>query len=68
LFLDSLLHLQLDDQIGKTAGEYINVYGKSHAVTLADALIAAAAKTNSLKIWTLNRKHYPMLGDKDFIE
>jgi predicted nucleic acid-binding protein len=68
LFLDSLLHLPLDDQIGKTAGEFINRCGKSHAVTLADAFIAAAAKTNNLRMWTLNKKHYPMLAAKDFIE
>jgi predicted nucleic acid-binding protein len=33
---------------------------RSHAVELADALIAAAASVTGLRLWTLNRRHYPM--------
>jgi predicted nucleic acid-binding protein len=29
-------------------------------LTLADALIAAAASTSGLRLWTRNRRHYPM--------
>ena len=31
-----------------------------HGVELADALVAAAATTSGVRLWTLNRKHYPM--------
>lgn len=65
-FLDSLTTLPIDGEIGIIAGEFINRYGKSHNVTLADALIGATAKANEFKLWTLNKKHYPMLTNEDF--
>jgi predicted nucleic acid-binding protein len=40
---------------------------KSHSVELGDALIAACASSEGLKLWTLNKKHYPM-KDIDFHE
>jgi predicted nucleic acid-binding protein len=43
-------------------------YGKSHAVTMADALVGAVARINAFKLWTLNKKHYPMFEAKDFFE
>jgi hypothetical protein len=39
---------------------YIARYSRSHGVEIADALVAAAAATTGLRLWTLNRKHYPM--------
>jgi len=36
-------------------------------VRIADALIAAAATTSGLRLWTLNRRHYPM-KDLEFYE
>ncbi|MFQ5702620.1 MAG: hypothetical protein ACE5HT_01205 [Gemmatimonadales bacterium] len=35
-------------------------YGQSHGVELADALVAAAAASSRVRLWMLNRKHYPM--------
>ncbi len=67
LFLDSLLQLSIDYQIGHLAGTYLNKYKKSHGITISDGLIAASAKKFNLKVWTLNRKHYPMLSANDFI-
>ena len=52
--------LALSDEIGRKAGHYLSVFGKSHGVELADALIAASAAVHRLPLWTLNRKHYPM--------
>jgi len=46
--------------VGKKAGSYLKSYAKSHGVELGDALIAACASTEGLKLWTLNKKHYPM--------
>jgi predicted nucleic acid-binding protein len=52
--------LALSAEIGRKAGLYLNAYGRSHAVELGDALIAASAVVHRLQLWTLNRKHYPM--------
>ncbi len=46
---------------GRRAGGYLRQYGKSHAVEIADALIAASAVQQQARLWTRNRKHYPML-------
>jgi predicted nucleic acid-binding protein len=67
LFLDSLLHISIDKQTGQLAGNYLNQYKKSHGVTISDGLIAACVKKNNLRIWTLNKKHYPMFRAMDFV-
>jgi hypothetical protein len=50
-------------EIARTGGLFRRDYGKSHGVGLADAIIAATATIESLKLMTLNVKHYPMLDD-----
>jgi predicted nucleic acid-binding protein len=50
----------IDAATGRRAGAYLSRYARSHKVEIADALIAAAASTAGLSLWTLNRKHYPM--------
>lgn len=67
LLLNSLLKIEIDERTGRLSGDYIRQYKKSHNVTLADSLIAAAAYLNNLKLWTLNKKHYPMYKEGDFI-
>jgi hypothetical protein len=57
----------LDSTCGRRAGDYLARYARSHGVEIADALIAAAASTSELRLWTLNRKHYPM-PDVEFYE
>lgn len=52
--------LALSAEIGKKAGEYLQAYSRSHGVELGDALIAAAACSQQMPLWTFNRKHYPM--------
>lgn len=52
--------LSLSPDIGKKAGEYLNLYAKSHGMELGDALIAATASKAVIPLWTLNRKHYPI--------
>ena len=39
---------------------YLSRYARTHGLEIADALIAAAAATGGLRLWTLNRRHYPM--------
>jgi predicted nucleic acid-binding protein len=52
-------------EIGKKAGKYLNLYGKSHGMELGDALIAASASIRGIPLWTLNRRHYP-IGEVTF--
>jgi predicted nucleic acid-binding protein len=66
LFMESLNILDIDRRTGKLAGEFLHKYGKSHSVTMADALVASAAKVNILKLWTMNKKHYPMFEACEF--
>jgi predicted nucleic acid-binding protein len=48
-------------EIAKRGGLYKRDYGKSHGVSLADALLAAAAEAENAQLKTLNTKHYPMI-------
>ena len=52
----------LDAVVGRRAGAYLSRYSRSHGVPIADALVAAAASTAGLRLWTLSRRHYPMSG------
>lgn len=65
-FVESLNVINIDGNIGKLAGEFIKKYGKSHNVTIADALIGACTITNGFKLWTLNKRHYPMFKEIEF--
>ncbi len=66
LFLDSLEIITIDKSIGILAGEYMNQYMKSHGLKTADSIIGAASKIHNLKLWTNNKKHYPMFSSIDF--
>ncbi len=57
----------IDAVTGRRAGVYLSRYARSHGVEIADALVAAAAASTGLRLWTLNRRHYPM-GDLRFYE
>lgn len=48
-------------EIAKAGGLYRRDYGKSHGVSLPDALLAATAKAENAALKTLNVRHYPML-------
>jgi predicted nucleic acid-binding protein len=50
----------LDSKVAKRAGAYLQRYSRSHGVEIADVFVAAAASLSGLRLWTLNRKHYPM--------
>lgn len=57
---DSLVCVPTDAAVGRRAGDYLRHFRKSHAVELADALIAASAVIRGALLWTRNRRHYPM--------
>jgi len=66
LFLNSLEVISIDKNIGILAGEYMNQYMKSHRLQSADSIIAATSKKHNLKLWTNNKKHYPMFSKLEF--
>ena len=47
--------------IAKLGGLHKRNYHKSHAVGLADAIMAATSESEGAELKTLNVKHYPML-------
>jgi len=59
--------IDIDEQIGKLAGNYIKQYKTSHKIELGDALIAASVSVYKIKLWTFNIKHYPMIEKKGFL-
>ena len=59
-FFEARGEVVLDAGTGRRAGSYMARYAKTHGVEIADALIGAAATTSDLRLWTLNRNHYPM--------
>lgn len=50
----------IDEETGARAGEYLRQFHGSHGVEVADALIAASAVQHGARLWTRNRKHFPM--------
>ena len=65
--LNSFKHIEINNEIGKLAGELLNKYRKSHNVELADSLIASSCIIYGFKLWTFNKKHYPMIKEEDLI-
>jgi len=59
-FFEARAEVVLDRRVGQRAGDYLARYARSHGVEMGDALIAAAAAVSGLRLWTLNRRHYPM--------
>ena len=59
--------IEMDEQIGKLAGNFIAEYRASHKIELGDALIASCVSIHKMKLWTFNVKHYPMLEKSEFI-
>ncbi|RKX79819.1 MAG: hypothetical protein DRP87_01670 [Spirochaetes bacterium] len=66
IFLDSLRIINIDKEVGKLAGEFMRLYRKSHNVHGADSIVAAVAKIHNCKLWTNNKKHFPMLAEEEF--
>ncbi len=57
---NALTVVPIDAETGRRAGESLRQYRKSHGVELGDALVAAGAIASGARLWTRNRKHYPM--------
>ena len=67
IFLDSLAIINIDKDVSKLAGEFMRLYNKFHNINSADAIIAAITKMYDLKLWTNNKKYFPMLKENEFI-
>ncbi len=65
-FFSLIETISIDNTTGKLAGQYLNKYSKSHNVEIADSFIAATVNNYSLTLWTLNKKHYPMIKRSEF--
>ncbi len=61
---DSLNRVAVSGEIARKAGEYCAQYGRSHGLTLPDALIAATAFVIAADLFTRNVRHYPMTDVK----
>ncbi len=65
--LENLLELipviPVSREIARTAGLLRRDFGKAAKIGMADALIAATARLERLRLHTLNTKHFPMLPD-----
>jgi predicted nucleic acid-binding protein len=59
-FFRTLLCAPIDYETGRQAGQYLQQYRKSHGLQIGDALIGATALLNNARLWTRNRRHYPM--------
>ena len=62
-FISFFRIVPIDSEIAKTGGLYKRDFGKSHGISLADAILAATAYQEKAEIVTLNIKHYPMIND-----
>jgi len=58
--LSKIQILSVDESIAKQAGWYMNQFKKSHNLIMADALIAATAKSIDIPLVTRNIRHFPM--------
>lgn len=58
--LQRMICVPIDAETGRLAGRFLGRYHSSHGVQIGDALIAASTAVNQAKLWTRNRKHYPM--------
>ena len=59
-FFEARGEIPIDAMTGRRAGVYLARYARSHGLEIADALVADAASTAGLHLWTLNLRHYPM--------
>jgi predicted nucleic acid-binding protein len=66
-FFELRADVAIDAHVGRRAGRYLARFARSHGLDVADALIAAVASMTRLRLWTLNRRHYPM-DDVQFYE
>lgn len=61
--LDSLVWLEVDDDLAERAGALANQYLRSHpGIEAVDYVIAATVQRSGASLLTTNRKHFPMFS------
>ena len=56
--------LPVNDAVIEDAEQLARQYGRSHpGIDAVDYCVAASARVNQLKLWTLNVRHFPMFED-----
>jgi len=61
-FISLFRVIPVNSEIAKIGGMFRRVYGRSHGLGLADAIIAATCEVEKAELKTLNIKHYPMIN------
>ena len=61
-FLSLFRVVHVTAAIARLGGLYKRDYGRSHGISLADAVVAATATLENAELKTLNVKHYPMFN------
>jgi len=59
--------IYVDEEISAQAIFYVEEYFLSHAMQLADALIAGTCATQGLTLYTANDKHYRVVSALDIV-
>ncbi|TVQ07953.1 MAG: type II toxin-antitoxin system VapC family toxin [Balneolaceae bacterium] len=62
-FLSLFTVMPLTEEIAIDAGKLRQNYFRSHGMGLADAMIAATARSFGARLISLNKKHFGMLGN-----
>jgi hypothetical protein len=62
LLLAAYRTIPISEDVGQLAYNLMKSYSKSHNLETSDALIAATAVQEGLKLSTLNRKHFGAIG------
>lgn len=61
-FISLFRVIPVTSEIAKIGGVFRRVYGRSHGLGLADAIIAATCEVERAELKTLNIKNYPMIN------
>ena len=61
-FISLFRVIPVTSEIAKIGGVFRRVYGRSHGLGLADAIIAATCEVERAELKTLNIKHDPMIN------
>jgi len=61
-FLSLFTVYPVNNEIAISGGKLCNKWRQSHGMGLADALIAATANINDMRLISLNKKHFGMLN------
>jgi len=62
-FLKNFKLLPITQKISEKSMELMKMYSISHGLLIPDALIAAAAITQNLPLWTLNQKDFKFIRE-----